>query len=77
MVSLDFPGGLVVWNLPADAGDTGLIPDLGRFYILPGNWVYVTQVVKSEHSRACVLQQEEPQQWEAQAPQLDGSPHSL
>ena len=25
-----FPGGLVVKNLPANAGDTGLIPGLGR-----------------------------------------------
>ena len=25
-----FPGGLVVKNLPASAGDTGSIPDLGR-----------------------------------------------
>jgi len=28
---LDFPGGPVVKNLPANAGDTGLIPDPGRF----------------------------------------------
>ena len=25
----DFPGGAVVKNLPANAGDTGLIPGLG------------------------------------------------
>ena len=60
MVSLDFPGGQVVWNLPADAGDTGLIPDPGRPYILLGSWVHVTQLLKPEHSRACVLQQEKP-----------------
>ena len=29
----DFPGGLVVRNLPANAGDTGSIPDLGRFHV--------------------------------------------
>ena len=27
----DFPGGAVDWSLPAKAGDTGSIPDLGRF----------------------------------------------
>ena len=27
---LGFPGGSVVKNLPADPGDTGLIPGLGR-----------------------------------------------
>ena len=27
-----FPSGLVVQNLPANAGDTGLIPALGRSY---------------------------------------------
>ena len=27
-------GGPVVKNLPADAGDTSLIPDLGRFHIV-------------------------------------------
>ena len=30
----DFHGALVVKNLPADAGDTSLIPDLGRFHIV-------------------------------------------
>ena len=29
-----FPGGSVLKNLPANAGDTGLIPDLGRSYVL-------------------------------------------
>ena len=27
-----FPGGLVVKNLPANAGDMGSIPDPGRFH---------------------------------------------
>ena len=30
---LDFPGGTVVKNLPANAGDTGLIPGLGRSHM--------------------------------------------
>ena len=29
--TVDFPGGLEVKNLPAKAGDVGLIPGLGRF----------------------------------------------
>ena len=29
-----FAGGSVVKNLSADAGDTGLIPDLGRAHML-------------------------------------------
>ena len=32
-----FPGGSVVKNLPADAGDTGLIPGLGRSHMLQSN----------------------------------------
>ena len=29
-IYMDIPGGSVVQNLPANAGDTGLIPGLGR-----------------------------------------------
>ena len=29
----DFPGGVVDKNLPANAGNTSLIPGLGRFYM--------------------------------------------
>jgi len=32
----DFPGDPVVKNLPCNAGDLGLIPDLGRFHMLWG-----------------------------------------
>ena len=28
----NFPGGLVAKNLPANEGDTGLIPGLGRYH---------------------------------------------
>ena len=35
--SLDFPGGPVVRNLPANAGDTGLLPGLGRSHTLRDN----------------------------------------
>ena len=32
-----FPGGSVVKNSPASAGDTGLIPDPGRSHVLQSN----------------------------------------
>ena len=32
-----FTAGSVVKNLPANAGDTGLIPDSGRFHMLWSN----------------------------------------
>ena len=34
---LDFPGGLVNKNLPANAGDTSSIPGPGRFHMLQSN----------------------------------------
>ena len=34
-----FPGGSVVKNLPANAGDTSLNPDLGRTYVLWSNYM--------------------------------------
>ena len=34
---MDFPGGPVVKNLPANAGDTGLIAGLGRVHVPPSN----------------------------------------
>ena len=30
MINVGFPGGSMVKNLPANAGDVGLIPELGR-----------------------------------------------
>ena len=33
----DFPGGTVVKNLPANAGDTGLSPGPGRFHMPRSN----------------------------------------
>ena len=33
-----FPGGAVVENLPAIAGDTGSSPGLGRSHMLQSNW---------------------------------------
>ena len=34
---MDFPNGPVVKNLPADAGDIGLIPGPGRFHMPQGD----------------------------------------
>ena len=43
---LDFPGGPVVQNLPAKAGDTGSIPGLGRSRMSWDNWAHVPQLLK-------------------------------
>ena len=41
----DFPGGPVVKNLPANAGDTGLIPDLGRSHMPRSNQAHAPQLL--------------------------------
>ena len=40
-----FPGGAVVENLPANAGDTGSSPGLGRSHMLRSNWARVPQLL--------------------------------
>ena len=45
----------------------------------PGSHNYgahVPQLLKPTHPKACALQQEKPLKWEAQALQLESSPHS-
>ena len=37
IIDRDFPSGPVVKNPPANAGDTGSIPDLGEFHMLQSN----------------------------------------
>ena len=37
-IMLGFPGGTVVENLPANAGDMGLSPGLGRSHMPRSNW---------------------------------------
>ena len=59
----NFPGGSVVKNRPTNAGDTGLIPDLGRSHRATDPVPITTE---SEHSRAL--------QREAHTPQLESSP---
>ena len=40
-----FPGGAVVENLPANAGDTGSSPGLGRSHMPGGNWAREPQLL--------------------------------
>ena len=54
----DFPGGSVVKNLPASAGDMGLIPRQGRLHMPRGNQVSVPQLLKPALPRGRVQQQE-------------------
>ena len=49
----DFPGGPVVKNPSANAGDTGLILGLGRFRILQSNQALSPQLLKLMRPRAC------------------------
>ena len=63
----DFPGGQMVKNPSANAGDTGLIPDQSR--------AHKPQLLKPPSPRACAPQQEKPPQWGARVPWLKSSPH--
>ena len=40
-----FPGGAVVENLPANAGDMGSSPGLGRSHVLGSNWAHEPQLL--------------------------------
>ena len=42
---LGFPGGAVVENLPANAGDTGSSPGLGRSHMPWSNWAREPQLL--------------------------------
>ena len=64
----DFPGGPVVKNLPAKAGDTGSILDLGRSHRPWGNSTHVPQALRTKRPTACARQQEKPPQGEAYTP---------
>ena len=69
-----FPGDSLVKNLPANAGDTGLIPGLGRSHMPHNNEARAPQLLslrsrawelkqmKPSCSRVCALQQEMPLQ---------------
>ena len=71
-----FLGDSVVKNLPANAGDIGLIPDQtchGATKPLPHHywactWVWELQLLKCVHLTVCAPQQEKPSQWDAHTP---------
>ena len=79
----------VVESLPANAGDMGLIPDLGGSHMARSNWALVPQLLtlwsiaseprllKPMNPGAFAVQQEKPLQWEGHAQQLENSPCSL
>ena len=48
----DFPGGAVVKNPPANAGEMGSSPGLGRSHMLQSSYARVPQLLRL-HSRAC------------------------
>ena len=56
---MGFLGGAVVENLPANAGDTGSSPGLGRSHMPWSNWASEPQLL-SLASGACAPQQERP-----------------
>ena len=45
MKNWGFPGGTVVENLPANAGDTGSSPGLGRSHMPQSNWAREPQLL--------------------------------
>ena len=62
-----FPGGSVVKDLPANAGDVGSIPDLGRFLMLQDNKAHDPQPLSpraaatdASTSRACAGDERSP-----------------
>ena len=50
-----FPGGSVVKNLSADAGNRGSIPDLGRSHMPQSNQAHAPQLLKPTCSKAHAL----------------------
>ena len=66
----DFPGGAVVENPPANAGDTGSIPGPGRSHMLRAT------TTEACAPRARAPKQEKPPQWEACCIATKSSPRS-
>ena len=84
---VDFRGGPMVKNPPANAGGTGSILGLRRSHVTCGNLArapqltearmpraWELQLLKPVHPRACARQQEKPPQREAHASQPRGAP---
>ena len=75
-LSRDFPGGPVVKNLPASAGDTGLTPGPGsKIPHAAGQLSPRATTTEPAHSRARALQQEKSPQQEACIAQLKRKAH--
>ena len=55
---LGFPGGAVVETLPADAGDTGSSPGLGRSHSPRSNWAREPQLLSLRVWSLCSAQRE-------------------
>ena len=67
----DFPGGPVVKNPPANAGNTDSIPGPWK---IPHDMEQLSPCIPTTEPicpRAHALQQEKPPQWEAHTPQLE------
>ena len=67
----NFPGGPVVKNRPASAGDMGSIPGPGRSHMPQNNQARVPHLLKPLHPKARGPQQEKPPQREACTPHLE------
>ena len=66
----DFPGGAVVKNLPANAGDMGSSPGPGRSHEQLSPCATTTEA----HAPRARAPQEKPPQWEARTPQWRVAP---
>ena len=58
---VDFPGGPVVKNLPANAGDMGSIPGLGRFHMPRGQLNLCTTTTQPAHLEPKLPNEKPPQ----------------
>ena len=55
-----FPGGAVVESLPANAGDTGSSPGLGRSHMPRSNWARAPQLLSLRIWSLCSATREAP-----------------
>ena len=67
---LDFTGGSVVKNSPANARDMDSIPGPGRFHVPQGSW----DLQPLKPARLGPVLQQKPLQWEACAPRAERRP---
>ena len=54
----DFPGGAVFKNTPANAGDTGSSPGLGRSHMPRSNWAREPQLLSLRDCSLCSARRE-------------------